>query len=366
MIKMGEDVCVKISGLNLSRLIDRLVAQGVLIKNLETKSKYIKFEISSDNLTALNKICKSENKFYEIVYRNGIKNGLHKLPYLLGSLVALIIVAAYIISFNLFVFNINLSYVSSVTYDINKVKNYLAESGYNEGMLRGKIDPVKLQMDIVRDFDDVSGCTVKLVGGNLYVTIYPASLKEKETVKELKSKYNGIVTKAEAFSGELNVQVGDLVKQGQVLISSESSAQGEVLGKVYFSSSIIYNDHQQIFERTGKTYTYDNLIFCKKIRVNGFNNSKFLNYHQSVCTFYLNAQLFIPIEIERVTLYEVEVKEKIVPFQNVEEEVMKRAHEEAQKQVPEGCEITNETYSVVTEGNYTRVDCFVEVEMSLI
>ena len=59
MIKMGEDVCVKISGLNLSRLIDRLVAQGVLIKNLESKSKYIKFEISSDNLTALNKICKS-------------------------------------------------------------------------------------------------------------------------------------------------------------------------------------------------------------------------------------------------------------------------------------------------------------------
>ena len=143
-------------------------------------------------------------------------------------------------------------------------------------------------------------------------------------------------------------------------------AKGDVEGKVYFTSSVIYNDHQQYMEKTGKTYTYDNLIFCKRFRINGKNECKFSNYHQSICRFYLNAKLFLPIEIERITLYEVIVKEKVVPFLEVEDEVMKQAYDEAKLAVPKDEQIANVTYSVVSEGNFTRVDCFIEVEMSLI
>ena len=363
---MGEDICVKITGLNLSRLVDRLVAEGVMIKNLVTKSNYIRFEIANNKISQLNKICKSEGKFYEIIYKSGIKNAIHRLPYMLGSLLALIIVVAYLLSFNFFVFKVNLSYVSSGEYDTGKVESYLKENGYISGMLRRNIDAGTIENSIVRDFDDVSGCTAKLVGGNLYVKLYIATIKDSTPVKQIKSKYDAIVTRAEAYSGELKVKEGDLVKRGDVLISSEVDAKGKVMGKVYFTSSIIFNDHQQYLERTGKTYTYDNLIFCKKLRLYGANKSKFLNYQETVCTFYLNANLFIPIEIERITLYEVMVKEKIVSFETVEDEIMKRAYDEALLKVPENETVSNVSYSVVTEGNYTRVDCFLEVEMSLI
>ena len=363
---MKDEVCVKISGLNLTRIIDRLVAKNILVKDLVCKQRYIKFVIDSKYIKELNKICKIENKYYEIQHKNGFKQVFFKSPYMVGTILALIITLSYLMSFSIFVFRVDLTYNSNLPYDLSEVNAYLKDNGIENGMRKADVDISKIQNMILLEFGDIAGCTVKISGGRLSIIIYPAAMKDENKDKRILSKYDAIITKAVAYSGELKVKEGDIVRAGDVLIESEAEALGEVEGRVYFTSSIIYNERQQYLERTGNSFTYNNLLFINKFRIYGQNKSGFLNYESEIRSFYLNANLFIPIIVEKVTIYEVEVKEKIVPFSTVEKVIMDRAYDEAFKKVPKNEEINNVTYSVVTENNYTRVDCFIEVIMSII
>ena len=63
---------------------------------------------------------------------------------------------------------------------------------------------------------------------------------------------------------------------------------------------------------------------------------------------------------------EVEIKNKVVPFEVVEEKVKKDTYAQALSRVPANAEMGAVTYSVVTEKNYTRIDCFIETVIDLI
>ena len=63
--------------------------------------------------------------------------------------------------------------------------------------------------------------------------------------------------------------------------------------------------------------------------------------------------------------YETEIVDYVVPFESVEKEVLKECYNEALKQIENADGILNVTYSVVSEGALTRVDCFIETEILL-
>ena len=69
--------------------------------------------------------------------------------------------------------------------------------------------------------------------------------------------------------------------------------------------------------------------------------------------------------VEEITYSELVPQNKLVPFSEVESKILNQAYELTLELVKNKDKITNVTYSVVSEGNYTRVDCFIEVEMSL-
>lgn len=359
-------ITVKISGLNLPRLVNKLVEKSICVNNLKIKSKYIKFEIEESNLSALDAICKTEHKYYVIVQRSGLKRILAKLPYLFGGFLAILISSIYLFSFSQYVYNVDVSYSSNLPYDMTKVCSVLSENGIAPGMKKRDLNISKLQNLLLVNVDDISGCSVKIRGGNVYICVYPATKKYEVNESDITSKYNAVVTEAEAFSGELKVKKGDIVQVGDMLIKNSNGASGKVEGKVYFVSTLIYNEVQQFTEKTGNKCTMQNINFCNIFSIKGRNNCNFTSYIAEKCDFYVSKNYLFPIKIEVVTFYEVTIKEKIVPFEEVETSVTGKAYSEAIKKVPDPSKITNVTYSVVKEGQYTRVDCFVETIISLI
>ncbi len=363
---MESSVYVKISGLNLTRLIDRLISKSILIDDLQTKNRTIKFKIKEKDLPVLDDVCKIEHKYYVILQRNGIKQFFFKLPYFFGTILALVIVSCYFYSYSLFINNINISVESTQSYQISKVYKVLENYEIEVGMNKNLISTQELREQLLLELDDIEDCKVELNGVNLNIYIYPAVTKESTGSKTLVSKYNAIITFAEAYNGKLMVSVGDLVQIDDVLIESDTVAQGVVRGKVYFTGTIIFNENQQTIEKTGKTFVTRDYIILNIFSIKSKENCTFSNYLTENCDFYLNQGFGFPIKVTQTIYYETYIRNLFVPFESVEEEVKSQAYDLAYLQIDTEGEITNVTYSIVREDNIIRVDCFIEVECDLI
>lgn len=362
---MSDAVSVKISGLNLSRLIERLVERGVGLYDLQIKGRTVTFVIERKNLETLNKVCKLEHKFYQVVGETPLKNFFKKLPYFLGALLALIIVFAHIYSISLFVYEVDVSCNSNIECDIGGARELLKQNGVVVGMRRSDVDKLKIQNLLIKNLDDVAGCTVRREGGRLLISLFAAKQKYEVFDGDIVAAFDGVITSAEAFCGELQVKVGDMVKKGDLLIKNKGGASGKIEGKVYFSSGTIYNQNQQVLVPTGREMKVRNIKFFKFFTLKSNKSCEFTTFSSTKCDFYLTKNYLFPFVVEEITYSELVPQNKVVPFSEVESKVLGQAYDLTIALVKHKDRISNVTYSVVNEGNYTRVDCFIEVEMSL-
>lgn len=362
---MKNEVRVKISGLNLSRPIERLVSKGVFIDNLVTKKNSIKFSISQSDLKTLNEVCKKEHKFYTIIYKNGFKQVLSRIPYMFGGFLALIIIYAYMFAFNLFIFDVNIKCESTLPYDLSKVRDLLNENGIESGMFKAGFSSKDIERLILMELDDVAGCSVIRQGGKLDIYIYPATIKYENNGKDIVSNYDAVITEIDVFAGKPNVSVGDIVKKGDILIKNNNGAQGEVKGKVYFVSTVIYNENRQFIEKTGNIFKTRDYSILNKTFIKDQNKCTFSTYLTEKCSFYISYNYLLPILCTETIYYEANIINKIIPFEEVEQDILSDAYSEAYSKVPDKNAEMNVSYSIVKDGAYTRVDCFIECEVSL-
>ena len=360
---MTDSVRVKVSGLNLSRFINNLLNAGVLIDNLEIKNNYIKFSIKEYDLYLLNKVCKKEKKFYTIIEKNWLKQVLKKLPYLFGFIFAFVLIFVFMFSYSLFVFDVNVSSVGEFKKD--DVIKLLSENNIKVGTLKKDVIGSEVERLIVKNIDNVSGCKVEFVGGKLNIVVYPATEKQEVQNNDIVSLYDAVITECEVSVGDANVKVGDIVKKGDVLIKNINGAGGKIKGKVYFSSSKIYNENQQITKKTGRVFKINNLKCFNKITFKNVKKQPFSSFIIEKCDFYIFDNYLVPIICESLTYYETVVENVVVPFENVEEKIIDDLKNEIIISYGNSVDDSKFSYSIVTEGKYTRVDCFLEVEVDL-
>lgn len=363
---MSDFVCVKITGLNLLRIVDKLVKKNVYISDIIAKQKFIKFAISEKDLGILNDICKSERKFYTIVYKNGFKQFLSQMPYFFGCFLAMILAISFIYSYSLFVFSVDTSYSSNLPYNLEKVNNVLKENGIVSGMDKRKFKTSEISNLIMLSVDDVEGCKVQYNGNKLSIIIYPAVKKYEPTTENIYSKYDGVIESAEAYSGNLKVKAGDIVKKGDILIENSNGASGKVLGKVYFTATKIYNEKQQKISYTGKTFKIKEFLVASKWNIYSKAVCPFKKYEVENREYFVTKNLFLPILCHERVYKEIEIGNIIVPFEDVQEKIKVETLTQAKSKIEDEKTITNVTYSIVTDGGFTRVDCFVETIINLI
>ena len=83
---MIEKIKIKVEGMNLYRLVDRLVLAGVCLLNLKIKPYVLICEIDSYYFDLFKNVCKKERKDFKIVSRFGIQNVFAYTKKLLGFL----------------------------------------------------------------------------------------------------------------------------------------------------------------------------------------------------------------------------------------------------------------------------------------
>lgn len=362
---MNDVLEIKIRGLNLSRIVDLLISQGVYLNNLTIKSRLLKFSIRSSDFEKLKKICKRERKEYHVVHKNIFIRAFEKLKYSLGFVLSFVIVFSYLLSINMFVSKVNVVCGLNADFDTAEVQELLSENGYIVGVTKSSINKKEISNLIVSSLDNVASCGVSFSGNTLNVIIYPAIMHEGEKVKNIKSKYDGVVTKVKLISGTLNCKIGDIVKKGDVLVYDDEDARAEIYGKVYYSSTLVYNENQVEITKTGRFLKINNYKIFNKNLYKQSKNIPFSKYLVKKCDFYLSENYFLPIKCEQLIVYEVEFLEVKKLFKDEEEPIKERLKKEALAQVEVENSVTNITYSIIEENGCYRVDCYVECEVKL-
>ena len=170
---------IKIEGLNSGKIVNALIDNGVYLKNLKEKQKYVVFEIREEDEKKFLLVCKKHHKKFEVLSRKGIVNFLKKLRYYFGFLVSMSLVVALLFSFNLFVFDVKLVVSGNNDFDLKGVEKLLIDEGIVSGVKKKDIDVAKLQNLIVLSQKNISACSVIKKGGVLEIVLYPGILKNE-------------------------------------------------------------------------------------------------------------------------------------------------------------------------------------------
>lgn len=356
-------VCIKISGLNLNRLINKLVDSNILINNLKIKDDSIVFFIDEKNLSILEKICVQERKKFQIISKSSLKNLIIKARYLFGFLLAVILVGCYLLTFNMFIYSLDINGVQEK--DRVVIERLLLENGIVVGAKKNLIDTKQIEKLLTQSLENVKGCSIDFTGGRLSVNVFSASEKNNVSITQIKSKYDAIVTKINIKSGESKLKIGDIVKKNDVLISDKRKALGEVFGKVCFVATKIYNEKQILQIPTGKIEEYKTFKYNDKVIYKTLKSSKYSNYITEKCVFYILENYFIPLKCEVYRYVEIENVQKNIPFSEVENQIKKELYDEALLSIKDLNTITNVSYSVIEDNGMFKVDCFVECEINL-
>lgn len=363
---MSGSVKIKIEGLNSGKIVNALIEENVLIKNLKLKERSAVFTLGKDNEIKLQQICKRYRKKYVVLSENNFINLLKHFRYYFGFIVASILISVFMFVYNMYIYKVNVSVDKNLSYNLDEITELLNENKIISGMKKTDIDISKIQNLIISSRNDVAGCAVKQNGGSLDIVIYPGVLKENLSTENIYSKYNAVITDVEIFAGKSNLKLGDVVKVGDLLVENDNGADGKILGKIYYSDYIIYNENQIVKELTGNFIERtDLMLFDKKLNKQP-KNIEFTNYIEDICVFSVSKNLFIPVNLLKTKYQEFEYKEKVVKFETMENSLKEELYLKLIEKVGDKNSITNVTYSVVTENNLTRLDCFIECEIDLL
>lgn len=353
---------VKIDGLNTGKILNKLIEDGVILKNIKEKSKSVTFEMKAEQEEILKKNCKRFHKSYEIISKITLINWLKNLRYFVGFAVAILLCASLFFSFNMYVYNINLN--ASYEFDLSNIEKLLNDNNIKTGMKKQDLSAREIENLILKTQNDVAGCTVKMNGGVLDIMIYPGLLKQEKSNENIYSNYNAVITDIEIYAGVTDFKVGDVVQKGDLLIKNNNGASGMVMAKIYYSDYIIYNENKQKIIKTGNKQIKKYLSIFNKNLFKSKDNCTFSEYLEEKCVFCVSKNLLLPLQYVVLSYEEVVIEETVIPFETQEEMLKQNLYQSVIEKIDKE-KITNVTYSVVKENHLTRLDVFVECEIDI-
>ncbi|MGL4873140.1 MAG: sporulation protein YqfD [Clostridium sp.] len=167
-----------------------------------------------------------------------------------------------------------------------EIREVLLDIGVEQGMLKSEIDVYEIEKAIEDKCNDVLWTRVRIEGSALRIVVKekinpPVNLEENEG--DVYAKIGGEVKRIYSQKGTTVVQVGDIVKEGDVLIEGyiegngeiiESKAIGTVIANTFYTKEVEVNldgGEETRGEESEKEYYLN--ILGKKIYLKKFSNS---------------------------------------------------------------------------------------------
>lgn len=369
-------VNIKVEGYFLERFINICISKKIFLWNIKRKKSSLLFaNVSISDYKKLKQIAKKTKSRIKIQAKKGIPFILHRYRKRKIFLALLILVIISLVVTSNFIWNIDIK--GNVSISEQEIIEELNNQGLKIGVSKNKLDTNSIINKIRLNRDDIAWIGINLKGTNAIVEIKetekaPEVVDENEYCNIISDK-TGIITKINVQEGTAAVSVGDIVKEGDILVNGYLEgkytgiryvhSQAYIEAKVWYSKKEKFYFNQQIKVPTGVTeekYTLN----INNFKINLYKTlSKFKNYDtiNENKKLMLFSNFYLPIEIIKTTNYEYENQDITYTEEELKEIGRKKLEEELENEIENKENIINKQVNVYGNEGYIEVEVIYEV-----
>lgn len=364
---------VKVKGLNQERAINNLIKK-MKIYNLKRDShNSCRFEVDYKNKKQLVSILNEHNLEVTEVSSQGFKWKVKRLITSYGLIAGMVLCSLlYALQYS-YIWKIKV--VGTENLKSKEVVRFVEKNLASRR--KSKIDSKAVEQSLVEKFEQVSSASVAIVGQSLIININEAILPEEMQTENnaIISNFDGIITDIKLIQGTLAVDVGEIVKKGDILVypyiidsqgeEREVFPKAEIWADVWLKGNETHYDYSIETQRTGNSiivsevYLYDLLIYSNNI------SCEFKEYVKEANSSYLNKNNILPFILKKTTYYEVETKEIYQDFSQVKEDIIEKARKKALLFLQENEIIKEEKTNIREGGGIHEVDYLITVNRNI-
>lgn len=369
-------VIIEVEGLTLERFLNLASTRDIYLWDIKRMDyTVLKMKVSIEGFKALKEVVKKAGCKLEIIDKNGVPFLLYRLKHRkmlgFGFLLFLFII--------IFLFSLiwQIEIIGNETIKAEKIIQALEEENIKQGIIKYKIDKDYTRDFLLDRFDFFSFVSLEIKGSKLIVEIKeqdrPPESIDIDTPCNIVATKKGIIIKTIAKNGNSLVRKGDVVEEGQVLITGIISdedpdtddifvhAEGEVLAKTIYTYRMEKPIIKTIKEETGRLYESYELRFGKRGIQFSKDNIPFENYIEDVKKIKLfHNKLDLPLKVLVHEYKEVEVKEIKQNIDFLKKDIHIKAIEEINKQLVEKLEIESKDVKYTVDEEMLSIHIVVE------
>lgn len=312
-------VNIKVEGYFIERFINICISKKIFLWNMKRdKSTILYANISISDYKRLRGISKKTKSRINIEKKKGIPFILYRYRKRKIFVFLLFFVFMLLLITSNFIWNIEIRGSNSI--DANDIIKNLNYEGLKIGSNKRKIDTNSIINKIRLNRKDIAWMGINIKGTNAIVEIKqmdkaPEIINGNDYCKVVSDK-NAMITKINVQNGMAKVKVGDIVKEGDVLVEGYLEgqytgmryvhAEADIEAKVWYSKKEKFYFNQEIKVPTGATeHKYS--IEINNFKINFYKTlSKFQNYDtiNEDRKMILFSNFYLPIKLEKITNYE--------------------------------------------------------------
>lgn len=366
-------VKIKVESVFIERFINICISKRIFIWDIQREKSSIMYaNIGIKDFKRLKNVAKKTKSKVSIEEKSGIPFLLHRYRKRKNFFILCSIILISLVVMSRFVWNIEIEGLQTISEE--EFMQELNDYGLKIGTRKSLIDSNSIINKMRLTRDDISWMGIDIKGTNIIIKIKE---KEKAPIVINKSDYcnivsnkTGLITKINVQDGTKAVEIGDMVKEGDVLVLGllEGKFSGEtryvhaiadVEAKVWYSKKEKFYYNQDIRKETGQIENKYSIKF-NNFKINFTKTlSKFQNY-DTICKskkILLFPNFYLPIEIVKKT--NIEYKKISKTF--TEEELIEIATEKLEIEIE--AEIENKDNIINKQINVDKQEEYVEVEI---
>ena len=369
-------VNIKVESYFLERFINICISKNILLWNIKRKKSTILYaNVSIKDYKRLKDVIRKTKSKIKIESKKGLPFIFHKYRKRKIFIAFFILVVIGLMATSNFIWNIEVKGNDSVNRE--EIIEALSQNGLKIGTNKNKIDINQIINNMRLQRDDIAWMGINMKGTNAIVEIKETD-KAPEIVDEnefcnIVSNKNGYITKINVQNGTAAVGLGDIVKEGDTLVSGYMEGKytgiryvhssADIEAKVWYSKKEKFYLNQEINVPTGATeekYTLN----LNNFKINFYKTlSKFQNYDtiNESKKLMIFSNFYLPIEIIKTTNYEYEKQQKTYTEEELLEIATKQLEEELEQKIENKDNILNKQVNVYSNENYIEVEVIYEV-----
>ncbi len=367
---------IVIEGYYIERFINICRNRNYMMWNIKKINDIcMTLNIEIKNFKDICKIAKKTQCKVQIKAKRGLPFILYKYKKRkIFALFLILVIATVFISSN-FVWNIEI--IEEDGIEMENIMEDIQEAGLMVGMSKSDIDTKEIINQVRLKRDDIAWMGIELKGTNAIVKLVKADEKpeviDEDEYCNIVSDKNGVITKINAQNGTANVQVGDTVSEGDILINGWMEgkytgiryvhAQGEIEARVWYTASKTIS-----YTTTEKQYT-GNIETSYGIKINNFeinfpkgvSNFNFYDTIETENKIKLFSNFYLPISVVKTTYQEYEEIEMTYSIEEAKNLGIQELEEELESQIENTENIVNK--NINTYENENSIDIYVTYEV---